>query len=134
MIKVINKGYTLTVTSWENDGDNYNTLSKTVATKEEAKVWYNMMEVCSSANLGNECDEFDEDQKEAITEFMNSNHEALMSQEDWDEIEDYDDLETWFLDFVNELLGVSEYYLCRVVESVVITYSPEDIYLEEIKF
>jgi hypothetical protein len=31
----IKKGYTLTVTSWENDGDYYNTKSKTVETLEE---------------------------------------------------------------------------------------------------
>ena len=36
MVKVVNKGYTLSVTSWENDGDNYKTESKTFDTKEEA--------------------------------------------------------------------------------------------------
>ena len=43
----IKKGYTLTVTSWENDGDYYNTKSKTVETLEEAKVWWNMMQLCN---------------------------------------------------------------------------------------
>jgi hypothetical protein len=38
MKKIINKGYTLTVVSWENDADNYKTISKTVQTKEESKV------------------------------------------------------------------------------------------------
>jgi hypothetical protein len=38
----INKGYTLTVTSWENDVDHYNTKSKTVATIEEAKLQKNI--------------------------------------------------------------------------------------------
>jgi hypothetical protein len=34
--KVISKGYTLEVTSWENDGDNYCTKMNTYNTKEEA--------------------------------------------------------------------------------------------------
>ncbi len=36
MKKVINKGYTVEVVSWENDGDNYRTKTKTYKTKEEA--------------------------------------------------------------------------------------------------
>lgn len=34
--KVISKGYTLEIVSWENDGDNYNTINHTVKSLEEA--------------------------------------------------------------------------------------------------
>lgn len=34
--RIVRKGYTVEVVSWENDGDNYRTKSKTYKTKEEA--------------------------------------------------------------------------------------------------
>ena len=34
----------------------------------------------------------------------------------------------------HDLMGVSEYYYSRAYESAVLTYSPDDIFLEEIKF
>lgn len=145
MIKVINKGYTLTVTSWENDGDNYNTLSKTVATKEEAKAWYEMMQLCKSENnqpngvikLGN-TDEISDKQSKVIIDFIEQN-DLIFQREILDEIKEEDndvaeELEDWFFERAAELLGSSEYYMCRVMESCTVTYLPEDIYLEEIEF
>lgn len=136
MTKVINKGYTLTVTSWENDGDNYNTLSKTVATKEEAKAWYDMMQLC--VNLGDIDEGFTDEQSQRVVDFV-ENNELIFQRDILDEIKEEDDdvtveLEDWFCEMVSELLDSSEYYRIRVMESCVITYSPEDIYLEEIKF
>ncbi len=36
-IKIASKGYTLYVSSWENDGDNYQNKTVTVETEEEAR-------------------------------------------------------------------------------------------------
>ena len=48
---------------------------------------------------------------------------------------DSDDLVfDYFHNFAWELMGSSECYDFRVCESVTVVYSPEDIYLEEIKF
>ena len=44
MIKIVNKGYTISVTSWENDGDNYATKSLTVETIKEAQ---NIHKLCT---------------------------------------------------------------------------------------
>jgi hypothetical protein len=129
----INKGYTLTVTSWENDADYYNTKSKTVATLEEAKVWYEMMQLCKSENnqpagvikLGNTHDGFNSKQKEVVKDFMKRHHKILVPGDDIEANED--NLEYWFCDLSGELLGHSEYYMCRVMESCVVTYSPVDV-------
>lgn len=43
--KIVNKGYTLEVVSWENDGDNYRTKHLTVPTKEEALAVKHLCEV-----------------------------------------------------------------------------------------
>lgn len=121
---VIEKGYTIEVTSWENDGDNYNTESITVETLEEARKIYRVCnELFKSCNngeggignsMGGECEE-------VIEEYIKNNPELNLTE---DEISDLS----------YDLMGSSEYYDFRVCESVSVTYSPGDIYLEEIKF
>ncbi len=140
MKKVVNKGYTLTVVSWENDADNYNTNSKTVETKEEAKVWWDMMQLCESycnqpkgvIKLGNSYNGFSTEQEEVAKNFIKEHHQILVPQDNIEENED--NLADWFCFLAGELLGYGENYSCRVMESVTVTYSPEDIYLEEINF
>ena len=141
MKKVIEKGYTLTVVSWENDGDYYSTHSKTVQTLEEAKVWWEMMQLCKShsgpediIDLGNSHGGFNKNQIEMASDFIKKHHKILLVPDD--NIEEYNNAELsyWFCDLAGELLGRSEDYACRVAESCVITYSNEDVYLEEIKF
>jgi hypothetical protein len=131
---VVNKGYTLTVVSWENDGDHYNTKSKTVDTKEEAEALYNLMQMCKSENrvgggLGNACD-FSSRQKQAIIDFFKSNP-ILVGEDGVDEDDDYIEL---FYDYSYSLLGGSEWYVCRVMETCTVTYSTDTISVEEIKF
>ena len=138
MIKAINKGYTLTVTSWENDGDNYNTNSITVSKEEKAKAYWNMMKLCTPKNrsedvkLGNTYGYFSEKQEKLIVKFLKANPILLEGNDI--ENADMDQLVSWFMEISSELLGNSENYSCRVMESCVITYSPEDVYIEEIKF
>lgn len=136
-IKVVNKGYTLTVVSWKNDGDDYNTQSKTVKTIKEAKVWWDMMLLCKDGcnnkiSLGNSYDGFSKKQEEIAKDFLKENYKILLPNDNIKENED--DLVDWFCDLASELLGSSENYMCRVMESCVITYSSEDIYLEKIEF
>jgi len=70
--KVISKGYTVEVTSWENDGDNYRTNSAVYSTKEEALAVKHMCEVLfdctdydSGGGLGNvmDSDKYEAEQK-----------------------------------------------------------------------
>ena len=135
----INKGYTLTVKSWENDGDYPQTKTKTVATLEEAKVWYDMMQLCQSESyttktniyLGNSYDHFDLEQRDVIINFLKENINVLC-----DEIigNDEDSLIELFCELSSELLGSSEYYMCRAMESCVVTYSPVDVIPQIITF
>lgn len=141
MKKIISKGYTITVTSWENDADNYNTKSITVDTKEEAKMYYDMMQLFQSKNnqskevvkLGNvyEYGDFSSKQLDVIYKFVEENP-ALLKDEDIGSAND-DQIVDWFMDIAYNLLGGGEFY-SRVMESCTVTYSPEDVFLEEIKF
>ena len=99
----INKGYTLTVTSYENDGDYPNTESKTLATLEEAKVWNEMMQLCKSNILGNTYDDFNNKQKKIAKEFIKKHHKILLPDNDIESNED--NLVDWFCDLASELLG-----------------------------
>jgi hypothetical protein len=121
---VIEKGYTLEVTSWENDGDYYNTESMTVETLEEARRIYRVCtELFKSCNKGEggignsmsgECED-------VIEEYIKDNPELNLDEDT-------------ISNLAYELMGSSEYYDYRVCESVSVTYSPEDIYLEKIEF
>lgn len=138
--KVINKGYTITVTSWENDGDNSQTHSITVDTKEKAKAYHDLMQLCESENnqskgvvkLGNACD-FSDEQEQLIIDFLKANPILLDGYDDIETMEN-DDIIDIFSDITYELLGSSEWYKCRVMEECVITYSPKDTTLKEVKF
>ena len=124
-LKVVNKGYTITVTSWENDGDNYNTKEIVVDSLEEAKRIHFICTTLFESEgdndyaIGNST-EFD-DPDECIQNFIKEFPELNLTEDEVHKLS-------------GNLLGYSDYYTFRVCESVVVTYSPEDIYVEQIKF
>ena len=136
--KVINKGYTLTVTSWENDGDNYNTLSVTVDSKERALALQGLVKLSdfstshTERGLGNAC-EWESYHEDLVKDYLINN--PVIMPKSWTPInfEDEDDWKDAYNELTYDLLGSSEWYISRVHESSYITYSPEDIYVEEIK-
>jgi mevalonate kinase len=152
MKKVISKGFTITATSWENDGDNYKTKSMTVESEDEAKA---IVEMCKTifkscnnrdGGIGNTMDDEGESVKELIGEFM-INHPVLIKDflnenpglidgldvEDIDETS-LDSLVDICMRYNNQLMGGSEYYYSRVCERVDVTYSDKDIFSEEVNF
>jgi hypothetical protein len=142
-LKVVSKGYTVTCTSWENDGDNYNTNSVVVEEKEMAEALYQMCKVLfqseggRSKGIGNSCDRGYSVQTK-IAEFIKQ-YPILMNEDqvrELIEIEDEEEELEFYEEICNhwkyELLGSSEYYYCRVAETTTVTYSPEDIFVEQI--
>jgi len=142
-IKVVSKGYTITCTSWENDGDNYNTKSMVVESKDEAEAIYKMCtdlfcsENSKSKGIGNS-NELDSSVKKRIIKFFKE-YPSLLDADQYRElieIEDEDDEEDFYSDVCSdwayELLGSSEYYYCRVAEKTTVTYSETDIFVEQI--
>lgn len=137
MKKIINKGYTLTVVSWENDGDNYRTKSMTVDTKEQAQAIHKMCTTLflsrNKGGIGNLMSDDYSEAEELIVPFMKNN---LCLLEKYDVPYDADN--KTLINICNEynyaLMGGSECYYSRVCESCTVTYSPEDIFLEEITF
>ena len=118
---IVSKGYTLTVSSWENDGDYSDTNEKTYENKEDAIAMARLLTNCISG-IAND----DEDHEEEILEYLEEHAESLGIKKT--------DVEKVTCDLVPTLLGSSDYYTFRVPETVTISYSPENIYLETVNF
>lgn len=137
-VKIGNKGYTITVVSWENDGDNYNTKSIIVDTIDKARDYYELMQLCVSENnrpgmefrLGNTYDGFNKDQIQLIVDFFKS-HPNICGDNVFEDDDEYVD---FFYELSYDLLGGSEYYVCRVMENCIVTFLEEDVYAEKIEF
>lgn len=86
MKKIISKGYTVELTSWENDGDNYRTKSQTYDTKEEAlaikSLCLSVFQSCNNGEtgIGNMMD--DEDPTPIIVEYVIHNPQILDFSDD----------------------------------------------------
>lgn len=125
--KVINKGYTLKVVSWENDGDNYRTKFKTVDSIEEASKLVKICKELFVSREGGVGNSMDGDSDHALFEFIEGNSGLFPDLYDKGDIYDY------FRELAYSLMGGSEWYDFRICESIEVTYSPKDIYLEIIE-
>ena len=128
------KGYTLSITSWENDADYYATNDYTVDSKELAKELLDFCNMCRSGSnnqttVGNG---YAQERKNIIIEFFKT-HPLISEHLDVD-INKEDSILDAFYELTYELFGSSEYYDCRVLDSAIVTYSPDDVYVEKVSF
>ena len=126
------KGYTLSITSWENDADYYATNDYTVDNKELAKEILDFCNMCRSGSnnqttVGNG---YAQERKNIIIEFFKT-HPLLSEHLDVDINKDGFIMDA-FYDLAFYLFGSSEYCDCRVFDSAVVMYSPVDDYVEKI--
>ena len=131
--KVINKGYTLEVISWENDGDNYRTKFTTVDSKEKAERLYRICtELFVSCNngQGGVGNSMEGEETQTLINYIENNPDLFPDIDPTEE----DDVMDYFNDLGYTLMGGSEFYDFRVCESCNVTYSPDDVYLEQVKF
>lgn len=127
-IKIASKGYTLKVTSWENDADNYNTLSKTYKDKDYAKGIAKMVSELFSNESEGGIGNMDESPSSKILDYLSTN-KVLENQETLDNEEKVG----LVMDINYELMGGSEYYTSRVFESMEFYYLPKSIYADKIE-
>ncbi len=129
-IKVLSKGYTIEVTSWENDADNYDTRNMTFDSKEYALAVLHLCETvfvsCNNGDggIGNMTDMNNDNVSDIIEKYIEKN--PFLGKD-----EDY--IIDFVMDINYDLMGVSEYYFSRVFESAILYYSPEDVYAEKVK-
>jgi len=131
---ILKKGYTLEVVSWENDGDDYNTIRLTVDSKEKAIALRDLCNLSSReschngglGNLNNSTEEYDKLMVDFIKE-----HPILKFEKN--EYKTQNEFLDTFMNWNFKLFGSSEWYVSRVCESVKVFYSEEDIYAETIE-
>ncbi len=132
--KIVSKGYTLSVTSWENDGDHYQTNDVVLQDKDEAiklaRIYTTLFKSCNNndGGIGNSCDI---DDVMPNLEAYAENHPELFEGVD---IENEDVLHAVAEEWAGKAMGCSDFYFFRVCSKATITYSPIDVMLEEIKF
>lgn len=108
---VIKKGYTLEVTSWENDGDLSQTKSKTFDTKEKVTEVYKMLStLCRSeyddTTVGNKYCEYGDSEAEScdliVLRYLidNLSFVSLFCNETFDKFKT--DIEEEFKDYIND--------------------------------
>ena len=128
-ITLMKEGYTLRVTSWENDADNYRTIDIAGLSKEEVKGLVAVCDYCSKTNtessIANE-DSVSEEAKKRINKILEEH--PILNQY----IVDIDEYENPINDITNMLFGYSEWYLCRVCDKYEIFYTPEDILVDKL--
>lgn len=134
MRTIFKKGYSLHITSWENDGDNHGETNTNFETLEEARKYKKLCEdLFTSRNsrnkgIGNsiEGDEFRV--TENILDYLDENDFF----EDQDSMTDEMKYEK-IMSINTKLLGYSDFYISRVYENGSILYSPIDLKVEEIE-
>lgn len=140
---IAQKGYTITVKSWENDGDYRQTKKFVVETLDEVKRLHLVFKhICPSKNnsksdyaIGNT---YEPSQKtcDRIINFCDDfwDFSELEKEYEGEDEEAINDIKIErMMGVVEKLLGnSSDDFYCRVGESFKVTYSPKDISYEDL--
>lgn len=142
---MLNRGYHVTVTSWENDADNYNTKTIVVQDREEVGMLVALFDLLGYSSR-NSCDfgnmyEPDDAEREAfanavaalpgMTAYLEKNFDYLT------EAKDDPECGAGHMDAVMDILydvGLtgSEHFYTRVCEKVTVFHVEQDVYAERI--
>lgn len=145
--KVVSKGYTVRITSYEGDCDR--TITNFIVTehKEYAESIYKICtELFKSINrsenpgIGNACG--GDDMDNIINKWINNNFHHIQNidthfNNTFDLIDNNVSSDTIFeilLYFAANLIDSSDRYYFRVCSECTVTYLPEDVFAEEIEF
>jgi hypothetical protein len=129
-------GYRLTVVSWENDGDSYNTKVVDGLTKERCEFLIEAVELCRDERFGNMYDP-SEAELDSFAEAAKKLYEAYPSQlEDENAAAATDGnldpaiAAEYLSEELYDLMGCGENYYTRVLESWNVEHLPEMVVLK----
>ena len=145
MKSVIPAGYRVSISSWENDGDNnQKKVIEGLAKRERIKYLADVCKLFKSKSLSTETEKFYgnmyepdradiEEACSAIVVVMAAHRDAL-DQEEQDLLDafDMDCIGDYITDFLGELLGYSEDYWVRVFAGMKVEYTPVEITLDDV--
>lgn len=132
---IIPAGYRLSVVSWENDGDAYQTRVFEGLTRERAEFLIEVAELTSRGKFGNLYEPSDTKLKKlgeaALALFKRFPGQSNFEPQG-DEAADLEEARDCFGDLHFTLCGSSEHFYTRVLESWKIEYVPHEIVLENV--
>jgi hypothetical protein len=123
-MSTIKAGYRVTVKSWENDGDHYNTITKDGLSEEDVKLYVDILKLARE-DFGNMYDPSDkelEDFGNAVKKVFDKHGRAY----------DESNCEEEGGEIIGEFCGYSEHYFTRVVEKITVEYVPQEIVIEDV--
>ena len=121
------KGYVITVNSWENDGDYKNSQTVHTASRSMASFMVKILDVLAKSDNTNR---YDENMNALMSELQHLEPLYLAEYPDSEEPADY--FESFVYEFIYDAGLSSEYYNCRVVEDIIAIHYPENVYVENV--
>lgn len=124
-MSTIKAGYRMTVTSWENDADHYNTITKDGLTENDVKLYVDVLRLAADG-FGNMYEPSDKEMEkfgEAVW---------LVFDKNGHKYEQPDGCIDEGAEIIGEFCGYSEHYFTRVVEKIIVEYVPQEIVIEDV--
>lgn len=140
---VIKAGYRLTCRSWENDADNYRTITHDGLTEPQARFVCDLLNHLQSINSGvsnvwgnmyHPSPSQREDFACSMMEVANQHGQVardMLGLDDPDRSIDVEDLPYVFVEFLYDYHGGGEFFT-RVTDRLKVEFVPEDIYLDDV--
>lgn len=123
--------YTITVTSWENDADYYNTVSIDIANKQEVLALSKMLQLLFSYGSEMQCPT--EKAKNSFDKELVRIHEDFETVFAYEEPVCIEDVIYGMYEIYYDLgLSGGESYHLRVIDDIKIYYHQEDVYEDDV--
>ena len=134
-------GYLIRITSWENDGDNYNTKELQVDTEQEARTVSALCDLLRAdfGNMYEPCDEDRQEFEQAVAAVPGIKDFVSSLFPDIEPVQENPECGFGYMDAIMDILydlglAGSEHYFTRVCESVEVYRIPADVVVEPIMF
>jgi len=139
-------GYRISVTSWENDADNYRTECLEGLSKEVVSFYVDFSKLFTSKNnrsdkgFGNLYEPNDSERQaltNAFTKVVEKHKDTFLALcKDWnyDETPTDEEYQDICYELHHELFGGSEYFYTRVLDSYKVEYTPTEVRLEDVTY
>lgn len=127
----IKPGYRITVASWENDADNYRTVTVDGYTEEKTKFLVDLLKLvagsrCNDRSVFGNMYEPNKTEREAFEKAI----DEVFQKHGEPGHPEYGTAD-WGREYITDFTGYSEFYT-RVVETIIVEYVPEPIAIKDV--
>lgn len=134
-MSTIKAGYRLSVTSWENDGDNNRTITKDGLQESEVKYIIKLLSLIKNSDdsFGNMYDPDDSELDELSQGILDLGDDVVTKLTEEFSSKDPAELPYQYAEEIGEYTGYcEENRFTRVVESIIVEYVPQEITIEDV--